>query len=360
MNNPANGLERKSPLTITDVRDNIEQKRREAQQEKERDSLFIAKSANEWMDIAKNQPMPNELFGPFWCEGELCILFGDTGSGKSLLSVQIADGITKGISTGNLSMAATPQKVLYFDLEQSPKQFEIRASQIMNNKCFNPYIFSDKLTRVEIQPGVTPDGEMSYQQFFDIEFGRIIDRINAKIIVVDNLTKIVGTDTDQSKTAKPLMDKLYNLKRSKGLSILAIEHTKKTDSSRRISFNDLQGSKMKANLCDSSFAIGKSTKASTTRYIKQMKYRNGDYDYTADNVIEYRINNASNFTQFEFVGYGHEDDHLRVITAEDRAARKQQAYDMHKAGKSNVEIAKEFGVTEGSIRKWLSSIQNNE
>lgn len=32
-------------------------------------NLLTIKPANEWIDIAKNQPMPNMLFGPLWHEG---------------------------------------------------------------------------------------------------------------------------------------------------------------------------------------------------------------------------------------------------------------------------------------------------
>ena len=73
------------------------------------DNLLKIKPANEWIEIAKNQPMPNMLFGPLWHEGELCILTADTNVGKSILGVQIADCITKGMGNSYLPFRAEPQ-----------------------------------------------------------------------------------------------------------------------------------------------------------------------------------------------------------------------------------------------------------
>ena len=58
--------------------------------------IFEIKTANEWIRGAKSRPVPKRLFGEFWLESELAILFADTGVGKSLLAVQIAESIARG------------------------------------------------------------------------------------------------------------------------------------------------------------------------------------------------------------------------------------------------------------------------
>jgi hypothetical protein len=47
--------------------------------------LFNIRRVNECIASAKHQPIPKMLFGEFWSEGELAILFADTGKGKSIL-----------------------------------------------------------------------------------------------------------------------------------------------------------------------------------------------------------------------------------------------------------------------------------
>ena len=61
-------------------------------------SFFIPKTMNEWMDEAANEETPGKLFGVFWFESEVCLLFADTNTGKSTLAYQIADCISRGTS----------------------------------------------------------------------------------------------------------------------------------------------------------------------------------------------------------------------------------------------------------------------
>ncbi|MBT3748037.1 MAG: AAA family ATPase, partial [Bacteroidetes bacterium] len=62
--------------------------------------LFTVKTADRWIEQAKTRPIPKMLFGEFWFEGELCILFADSNVGKSILAVQIGDSISKGMHIG--------------------------------------------------------------------------------------------------------------------------------------------------------------------------------------------------------------------------------------------------------------------
>src|SRR4051812_3528279 len=88
--------------------------------------MFDVRRANEWIRSAKTKPVPKMLFGEFWLEGELAIMFADTGTGKSMLAVQIAEAIARGRAIEPMRMDAAPQPVLYFDFELSEKQFEMR------------------------------------------------------------------------------------------------------------------------------------------------------------------------------------------------------------------------------------------
>jgi len=70
------------------------------------------------------------LFGEFWLEGELAILFADTGKGKSLLAVQIAESIARGRPIGPLEMTGRPQTVgdwLRVDLRASTPVRAVRV-----------------------------------------------------------------------------------------------------------------------------------------------------------------------------------------------------------------------------------------
>lgn len=59
--------------------------------------FFRMKSARQWMQEAESQPIQKHLFGDLWFENEASVLFADTNAGKSILAVQIADSISRGV-----------------------------------------------------------------------------------------------------------------------------------------------------------------------------------------------------------------------------------------------------------------------
>lgn len=171
-------------------------------------SAFIVKSGNAWIESAKVKPIPKPLFDEFWAEGEICIFFGDTGKGKSVLSIQIADSIAKGVSIGNFALKAEPQTVLVFDLELSEKQFEKRYS-IEGADCYtNHYVWSENFRRGAINPyAVTPKRFKNFEEYFFFSLEWEIVQTETRILVVDNITYL-KTQLQDAKEAIPLMQKL--------------------------------------------------------------------------------------------------------------------------------------------------------
>jgi hypothetical protein len=157
----------------------------------------------------------------------------------------------------------------------------------------------------------------------------------------------------------PLMKHLKALKTKYGLSVLVLAHTPKRDSSRPISVNDIQGSKMISIFMDSCFAIGESHKDKSIRYLKQIKARQNERLFDAENVCICQIAKPTNFLQFEFLDFGTEREHLREITEQDKGQKITEAMELKKQGVSNIEIARRFGVSEGAIRKWIKKANEN-
>ena len=53
------------------------------------------------------------------------------------------------------------------------------------------------------------------------------------------------------------------------------------------------------------------------------------------------------------MSYGCESEHLKEYDDEERENRQQRAIEMHNRGVSNRNIAREIGVSEGAVRKWI-------
>ncbi|GAB3509073.1 AAA family ATPase [Emticicia fontis] len=314
----------------------------------EKKGLFMIKSANSWIDQAKSRPIPKMLFSEFWYEGEICILFADTNLGKSILAVQIGDSISKGESIRAFRLEAPKQKVLYFDFELSDKQFEIRYS---TNYQLH-YKFDNNFLRVEIDSDAVIPEKQTFEEFLNSSLERSIIETNAKILIIDNLTYLKN-ETEKAKDALPLMKHLKSLKSKYNLSILALAHTPKRDLSKPISRNDLQGSKMLINFCDSCFSIGESYSDKSLRYIKQIKQRNTEQIYDTENVCVFQIEKPYNFLQFDFLNFGIEKEHLKQHTEKDKENQKDKIEELKQQGKSLREIGVLLGISHMKVKRIL-------
>jgi predicted ATP-dependent serine protease len=333
MSNEANAM--MNGITPEDILAEVAKFSRSSNQEE----LFVTRTANQCLEDARHMPIPVDLFKGLVHEGELTILFADTGIGKSILAVQICDAISRS------------HKVAYIDLELSDKQFQKRYS----NNYSDEYQFNENLFRVTFNPlGSIPEGK-TYDEFFIESLLKIIHEENIKIVVIDNMTRLVSGDTDTAHIAKPLMDRLSDIKHREGLTLLLLEHTRKTDNTRPISLNDLQGSKMKANFADSIFSIGRSVIGQDVRYIKQLKNRSDEIRYPSEKVLTARITQKGSFLQFVFEGEEPEASHLMHLEKDDYNGLADRVIELSQEGMSQREIARELGCSPTTVNKYLKN-----
>jgi KaiC/GvpD/RAD55 family RecA-like ATPase len=294
------------------------------------------------------------LFSELWHEGELCILFASSGLGKSILAVQIGNSISTGEPIPGFKNESISQTVLYFDFELSDKQFEGRYSAEFKNH----FEFDDNFIRIELNPDADKPEKITEEEFLINSIEKAIEDTNAKILIIDNITYL-RNDTERAKDALPLMKKLKALKRKYDLSILTLTHTPKRDASKPITKNDLSGSIMLFNFCDSSFSIGAGTSDPNVRYIKQIKERFTQQMYDDENVIVCEITKPVNFLQFSHAGYGKEIDYLRNISESEKEVVKEMVQQRYREGKSYREIAKEFNISHMKVQRIIKGKDEN-
>jgi RecA-family ATPase len=319
------------------------------------DDLFKVRSANTWLKEASTHQVPKMLFDKFWYEGELCIMFADSNLGKSILAVQIANAINNGSAIAPFELEADRQPVLYYDFELTSKQLEARYS----NDFTQHYIFRDDLYRGQLNDMEMPDGFTNFNQYLNHALERSIIQTKARVIIIDNITYL-GTENEQAKDALPLMKHLKALKNKYNLSILVLAHTPKRDMTLAITRNDLQGSKMLMNFCDSSFAIGESHVDNSLRYLKQIKQRNTEQVYGADNICLFTITKPHNFLQYEFVCHGREWEHLSKHREALSDNLIEQAIELKLEGKSLREIGRTMDISFQKADRLIKAASNKE
>lgn len=314
---------------------------------------FKVMSGADWMAEANSMPLRKKLAGDLWFEGENAVLFADTNAGKSILAVQIADSISRGIAIDPLELTANAQPVIYFDFEMEAPQFSARYS--VNGQ--NPYQWDSNFNRVEINDDAdVPSG--NYSHFICDAIESVMNAVGAKIGIIDNITYL-GDELEKSKAAAPLIKMLKAIKKKNGFSFLILAHTPKRNNTKPITKNDLSGSKQIMNLVDSAFAIGDSKQENGLHYIKQVKSRNARYQFDKDNVLVCRIVKEDNFLKFVIQGTALELDHLDSAEPMNR----EKLYDLIKReypkGKSARSIADQAGYSHTTINKIVAELIRN-
>lgn len=291
--------------------------------------------ASSFIDEAKNIYEPRTIFNNMICEGDCCIMFADTNSGKSILAVQIALEAVKQLG----------MDVVYFDLELSTKQFAQRYAD-ENGSIDFPMGFH----RAEIDYERLRNDENFEETIMQSIEQAAIER-HANMIVVDNIT-FLCLQSETGADAGALMMRLLEIKRRLGITLLIVAHTPKRMLHQPLTQNSLAGSKRLANFADSMFAIGRSAKGENLRYIKQIKSRNSSIEHGSDNVLVTEIERCDNMLQFVPVGYSSESEHLclqRGTAAIDYA----QVMELHNGGLSVRDIAELMGISKSSIQRII-------
>ena len=311
--------------------------------------LFTVCTGNRWMELGEREPDPKMLFGEFWHQGELCILFADTNLGKSVLAVQIGNSISRGLPIAPFALGAKPSNVLYIDFELSAKQFYLRYTHPQGN-----YDFTDQFFRAQFNTNTGECGNFStYDEFIIAGLEYKIKQLRATVLIIDNITCLRG-GTENASVALSLMKSLKQLKTDYNLSILVLAHTpKRRNPGSPLSADDLHGSKLLINFADSAFAIGKSSTDSNLRYLKQIKQRSTAQVYGEGNVCLCRIQMPGNFLHFEFEGNSPERHHLRNRTRINHQIVAKKVAELAAKGLSQRHISRELNVALGLVNKLM-------
>lgn len=289
---------------------------------------------------------------------ELTFLFGDTGKGKSIMAVGIADALSKGTTFLGLENKCGPLKVLYYDFELSDKQFQKRYT----NSAGVPYQFSDnlfidnfELSTIDMSnKKILFEEELIKKVIFDLK------ETDAKVLIIDNITFLTTISAEDGQIAMRLMKLLKELKTKENISVLVLAHTPKRFGAGGLSTMDIAGSKHLSNFADSVMALAASKRDPNLRYIKQVKAsRTGEIRYEEDNIIICEIEKNESFLTLVLKGYGKEIEHLVPINSDAQQEMKQQAIELKEQGKSYQMIADMLGTSKSTVGRWFAPPATN-
>jgi len=197
----------------------------------------------------------------------------------------------------------------------------------------------------------------NYQAYLENEIENSLLIAKAKVLIIDNIT-CLNYDARQATGALTLVRSLQAIKAKYNISVLVLAHTPKRNPVKPITQNDLQGSKMLINFCDSAFAIGYSQSTPGTRYLKQVKQRSTKQHYGSENVCLGKIEKMGNFLHFSIDGYGIETEHLQRDNQQYRKTIAMQVIALSRQGMSIRKIATEVNLSASMVNRMIK-VNNN-
>lgn len=260
---------------------------------------------NEVMDEGEKEPPTRWMCGNLVKENEVCILFGDEGTGKSILAFQMADAVSKGkhlFPHFDFENHCEPKLTFFYDFEMESSELYTRYS-FQNQK----YRFHGNFKRGSLTPSFL-DFENADELIIN-EIQRDIELYKPQFVVIDNMTYITSESQDPVMATK-VMKRLLALQRRYKLTILVIAHTPKRDLLLPIENRHLAGAKNLSNFAKSVIAVSHSKKDIDKRYIKHTKCRNGRKIHDESSVVECVLLKEGTMLQYEYQGMGPEQAHI--------------------------------------------------
>ena len=315
-------------------------------------AIFTVRSANDCMEHGRAAAVPRRLYDELWREGEIAVLFGEPGAGKSLLAMHIAQMISRGTGAGRGPNAARPQKVLYIDLKLTDDQFQVRYSGQIGrgrSKRQAKHKFGENLLRVGVDLArASAAGPIARVLASGIR--RMLKDTGAKVVVLDSLSRLRGSNQG-TREEVPIMRELERIRRELGVSILAVTNSVRRDAAKPIELYHLHASRVMASYADSIFALVKSRTAENGFYIKQVRSRNGEAVYTEKRVLALTLERSSTFLGFEHAGTQPETLHLELPKADREMEELRQIVDLVHAGLNYREIEEETGIPRSTAQR---------
>lgn len=326
--------------------------------QKEFQSFFKSSTLDQTIKKGLDAPPMTYLFSNFISQGELSICFADNGAGKSILAVQIAEGLANNKHILNMpNDSIEKMKVLYYDFEMSEIAFKNRYTHKESNQTF--LNFGQNLIRMELDLD-----KVVYDDHFTNNFVNSIEddiiRHEANFIIIDNLKAISLKSSSDTNVAILVMRKLNELKKNLGITILALGHTGKIYNTKPLVKEDLKGAKEMSDFADSVFAIGRSVQGNNIRYIKHLKSRNSEEKYHSQNTITCEIMQHENgYLKFNFMDFQDENMHLISKSQEDKPKKKEIIKELLDEGKSQREIADIVQMSVGTVNAIIKKLETS-
>ena len=288
---------------------------------------FHVERMNQCIDDAHQLPPLVSLYPDIVLEGDLSIIFGQSGIGKTIFAMQIARYI-----------AENGKRLLYVDCEMTPRQLGNRYE----TANFPPTFLRAEMDREHPAEDVLKGIE------------EVAAANHVEVVFIDNITAL-GQSLDRSADAGTLMASLNALKKKYNWTLVVLNHVPKMFSGNvPLSLSAMQGSAKINQLIDDAIGIAQSSIDSNLVYVKQCKWRNGELTMGADHVAVYeRCKDGYGNLGFISRGISTEQEHLSVESGNEREEMKARIRELSNKGMTQTVIAEQLSISQSKVSRLL-------
>ena len=288
---------------------------------------FLVQPINLCIEEAQKEPPIKTLYPDIVLEGDLCVIFGQSGIGKTVFAMQIARFI-----------AESGKRVLYVDCEMTPRQLALRYE----TPNFPP-------TLLRAQMDTEHPAEDVLKGIEEVAAANMVE-----VVFIDNISAL-SQSLERSADAGTLMASLNTLKKKYNWTLVVLNHIPKMFSGNQpLSLSAMQGSAKINQLVDDAIGIAQSTLDSNLVYLKQLKWRNGELKMGADNVALYeRCKDEYGNLGFISRGFGSEHQHLSMAIDKDFEKLKTHIKELSAKGMTQNEIGSLLGFSQSKVSRLL-------
>lgn len=187
------------------------------------------------IEAEPDPPDTDTLLGPFITRGERTIIVGDTGHGKTTVSLQMLAAVL----TGNECLGyegACEGPVLIIDLEQGRRAVKRGLREAGLHQC-------DDVLHISVPDGLALDQDTSHVS----EINRVIQEHLPALVLLDPYYKAHrADDSNQERPIVDLMRQLDSFRTDYGFALLLPAHPRKElagkEGSRKLTLHDVAGS----------------------------------------------------------------------------------------------------------------------
>ena len=288
------------------------------------DELIIRK-ANECMAAAQFYGRRSMIFDEFWRDGELALLFGPPGVGKSVLATLIAENAARGRVIDGFRMMPHRQKVLYVDLKLSDEQFATRYSGDMKR-----YKFSGNFSRISCEWRKDLGGKIK----------QAVLKCGARLVIIDDLSAVCQSYGGTRETL-PFMRELRRLKNALDVSILVLSSCETPGPRHFVNEVDLRRSRILCDVADSVIAMCQ-LPGTIDSCIFQTRSRNARVHWTTVNSPVCRITRQDDGKFLEMIF----DDRFIARMSDEEIELVRAVKAARDAGRPWAALAEELGISK--------------